>query len=63
MYTRNHEFFFTQRPFECKFTLEGIRTLTNDKGAFKLGNAKKDQSRSRSTSVTAKKDYTRTATD
>lgn len=42
MYTRNHEFFFTQRPFECKFTLEGIRTLTNDKGAFKLGNAKKD---------------------
>lgn len=24
MYTRNHEFFFTQRPFECKFTLEGI---------------------------------------
>ncbi len=95
MYTRIRKFFFRQKPFECKFTLEGIimnfskialfavaaysfsqatitgnvvdesgapvknaavtvrtlpnllasaRTLTNDKGAFKLGNAKKDQS-------------------
>ena len=24
MYTRIRKFFFTQRPFECKFTLEGI---------------------------------------
>lgn len=95
MYTRIRKFFFRQKPFECKFTLEGIimnfskialfavaaygfslaaitgnvvdesgapvknaavtvrtlpnllanaRTLTNNKGAFKLGNAKKDQS-------------------
>ena len=66
MYTRICKFFFRQKPFECKFTLEGIimyfskvalfavaaydfslasaRTLTNDKGTFKLGSAKKDQS-------------------
>ena len=95
MYTRIRKFFFRQKPFECKFTLEGIimyfskvalfavaaydfslagitgnvvdesgtpvhnaavtirtlpnllasaRTLTNDKGTFKLGSAKKDQS-------------------